>query len=58
MLLPLVISAFISIFKVKDMHKKMDKGEVAFHIAIPLIMATIITVMGYYSVMLTLSLVR
>ncbi|EKE25163.1 MAG: hypothetical protein ACD_5C00268G0010 [uncultured bacterium] len=40
------------------MHKKMDKGEIMFHVAIPLIIATIISVMGYYSVILTLSLVR
>ncbi|EKD58625.1 MAG: hypothetical protein ACD_56C00083G0004 [uncultured bacterium] len=36
----------------------MDRGEMAFHIAIPLIMVTMISAMGYYSVMLTLALFR
>lgn len=36
----------------------MDKGEVVFHIAIPLIIVTMVSVIGYYSVMLTLILVR
>lgn len=39
------------------MHKKMDKGEIAFHLAIPLIMITMISAMGYYSFKLTLALI-
>lgn len=40
------------------MHKKMDKGEVIFHVAIPVIMITIVSAIGYYSVILTLVLLR
>ncbi|EKE12067.1 MAG: hypothetical protein ACD_14C00031G0008 [uncultured bacterium] len=36
----------------------MDKGEIVFHIAIPVIMVTIISLMGYYSVILTLTLLH
>jgi hypothetical protein len=39
-------------------HHKMHSGEIAFHLAVPLVMLMVVAAMGYYVVTLFVSLFK